>query len=875
MNGMSQGPDARAEVADITLPATLDATMDKPDAIMTDSAQDPALTISTPTLSADPAVQQPTSDVREATESSSSMIQAAEVEEGRNEQDITQDPAVATDLAPTSHSPLRRQPSPAIVAAPASTSDAMDTSDEPIKSIDLPHHPPVPTANGAVPEAPTDPAPTPPPLVSQPYLKRELSPNVGEDTVMRDVPSSPGKAARSREEDTTGDEPATKRMRPTSAGDNEPVFKVPELPAQSPKSAAPHSQTASPDASSPAPQADASRDWSSPLSPLQQRTLATVIANVKRSGHATSFANPVDPVALKIPTYPDIVKNPMDLHTMNSKVKDGQYPNVNSVVDDFDLIVRNCETFNGPHHAITAHAHKLRETFDKQMAKVPSAEVAEPPAAEKKKKITAPKAPSARRESRTASTAAAAGGARSPVAASPTFALTPAGTPLIRRDSTADGRPRREIHPPPSKDLPYNQRPKKKKYQWDLRFCQEVLKEMDKPKYNFFAAAFQRPVDPVALNIPTYHKIIKKPMDLSTIRRKLEGGEYENGKDFESDMRLLFANCFKFNVPGDMVYTWGKQLEEVFDHTWTGRNAWIQERAPDSGAQSPGSSVEADDDDEEEEEEDDEDDVGNDRISKLQQQIMAMNEELGKLKNKKSTPPAPAKAPKSSKGGKKDTKKSGTGKKDKKESKAKNTKTPYVTYEQKQDISNRINTLPENRMAQALTIIRDNMPNLKVHILLNISADMPRPHTDALLKLIVSLFNLMRACRAQGVQEDEIELDIDELSNDVLYKLLSFVRKHAPHAGDPAPEARASYVPPAAARPKKNKPMGAREQESRIAELKRLQAGEPDNGMFRAHGRAHFHDLAWLTSQQACRRLRRSRAVTTRATTRARRSDCG
>ena len=45
-------------------------------------------------------------------------------------------------------------------------------------------------------------------------------------------------------------------------------------------------------------------------------------------------------------------------------------------------------------------------------------------------------------------------------------------------------------------------------------------------------------------------------------------------------------------------------------------------------------------------------------------------------------------------------------------------KAPYVTYEQKQDISNRINSLPEAKMGQALNIIRDNMPKLKVRSLI-------------------------------------------------------------------------------------------------------------------------------------------------------------
>ena len=77
-------------------------------------------------------------------------------------------------------------------------------------------------------------------------------------------------------------------------------------------------------------------------------------------------------------------------------------------------------------------------------------------------------------------------------------------------------------------------------------------------------------------------------------------------------------------------------------------------------------------------------------------------------------------------------------------------------------------------------------------------------------------------CHPQGQQDDEIELDIDELPNDVLYKLLQFVRKYAPLPEDPTPEpARAAASAPAGgSRPKKNKPMSKTEQESRIQEIR-------------------------------------------------------
>ena len=75
------------------------------------------------------------------------------------------------------------------------------------------------------------------------------------------------------------------------------------------------------------------------------------------------------------------------------------------------------------------------------------------------------------------------------------------------------------------------------------------------------------------------------------------------------------------------------------------------------------------------------------------------------------------------------------------------------------------------------------------------------------------------ASSIQGVEDDELELDIDELGNDVLYKLLLFVRKHAPKSEDTVRSAPAPAPAPASSR-KKNKPMSKVEQESRIQQVR-------------------------------------------------------
>lgn len=106
------------------------------------------------------------------------------------------------------------------------------------------------------------------------------------------------------------------------------------------------------------------------------------------------------------------------------------------------------------------------------------------------------------------------------------------------------------------------------------RFCLSTIRSLKKMKD---AAAFIHPVDPVALNIPHYPSIIKSPMDLGTIERKLMSSNsqkpdtnpnnprYNSADEFIADVRLVFTNCLTFNGPDHAISKAGKHLESVFD----------------------------------------------------------------------------------------------------------------------------------------------------------------------------------------------------------------------------------------------------------------------------------------------------------------------
>ena len=49
--------------------------------------------------------------------------------------------------------------------------------------------------------------------------------------------------------------------------------------------------------------------------------------------------------------------------------------------------------------------------------------------------------------------------------------------------------------------------------------------------------------DRLAGMFKTYLEIVTHPMDLGTVKRKLERREYASPDDFAADVRLVFQNC--------------------------------------------------------------------------------------------------------------------------------------------------------------------------------------------------------------------------------------------------------------------------------------------------------------------------------------------
>ena len=100
--------------------------------------------------------------------------------------------------------------------------------------------------------------------------------------------------------------------------------------------------------------------------------------------------------------------------------------------------------------------------------------------------------------------------------------------------------------------------------------CQTIVKTLSKQKDSIH---FNKPVQKAVAK--DYYEIVKNPMDLGTVQRKLthkpEKGqlrEYKSPLQFRDDMRLVWANCRLYNHPATVVCQMGERMSTNWEQKW-------------------------------------------------------------------------------------------------------------------------------------------------------------------------------------------------------------------------------------------------------------------------------------------------------------------
>ncbi|XP_028851684.1 bromodomain-containing protein 3b isoform X7 [Denticeps clupeoides] len=471
-----------------------------------------------------------------------------------------------------------------------------------------------------------------------------------------------------------------------------------------------------------------------------------VVKTLWRHQFAWPFYQPVDAIKLNLPDYHKVIKNPMDMGTIKKRLENNYYWTAGECMQDFNTMFTNCYIYNKPTDDIVLMAQALEKIFLQKVAVMPQEEVEllpPPPKGKGRKPVGTPCADNQPEVAASSGSPSSSSYPSSPpqppqtpvIAATPVPTITssvqavppatslmpvPTAQPVVkkkgvkrkadtttpttcaitasrsesptamleskhskvisRREST--GRPIK----PPKKDLEdgdvLQHAGKKSKLNDHLKHCDSILKEMLSKKHAAYAWPFYKPVDAEALNLHDYHEIIKQPMDLSTVKKKMDSREYQDAQSFAADVRLMFSNCYKYNPPDHEVVAMARKLQDVFEMRFAkmpdepaepnSPNALSTTPVVSKSTGSSESSVDSSSSSSDSEEE------RATRLAELQEQLKAVHEQLAALSQ------GPVSKPKKKKEKKDKEKKKKEKDKDKNKVKAEDDKKPKSAPQSKQ-----------------------------------------------------------------------------------------------------------------------------------------------------------------------------------------------
>lgn len=210
----------------------------------------------------------------------------------------------------------------------------------------------------------------------------------------------------------------------------------------------------------------------------------------KLRGHASAEIF-LYPVPRTVPKYYDIIKSPMDLKTIGDKLKTGKYGSKKIFLEDLRLIVKNCTLYNKPGTPVYAIGQEFAEYL---------------------KEFTSDSDPSVN-----------------------------LGPQKPGQSTTPGGKKRKRLTG------------------GDHAWCTMAI---DTLKTHALALPF---FEPVSRAIKNYHRVVKRPMDFTTMTRKFERGNYDSKEACVKEIRLIFSNCKLFNAEGTTLHKDAKEMEKVLD----------------------------------------------------------------------------------------------------------------------------------------------------------------------------------------------------------------------------------------------------------------------------------------------------------------------
>eukprot|EP01040_Poterioochromonas_malhamensis_P005582 gene5582-5999_t len=100
---------------------------------------------------------------------------------------------------------------------------------------------------------------------------------------------------------------------------------------------------------------------------------------------------------------------------------------------------------------------------------------------------------------------------------------------------------------------------------------------MSKPE----SFAFREPVDWKGLGLLDYPEVVKNPMDLGTVKSKMESNQYTTVEEVATDVRLVWSNCMLYNRDGSEFYHLADKFSRGFEGAYRALRKLSDNSPPD------------------------------------------------------------------------------------------------------------------------------------------------------------------------------------------------------------------------------------------------------------------------------------------------------
>ncbi|KAF2260192.1 Bromodomain-containing protein [Lojkania enalia] len=265
----------------------------------------------------------------------------------------------------------------------------------------------------------------------------------------------------------------------------------------------------------------------------------------------------------KYPEYYDVIKLPVTINSMEAKLKNGQYTSLAQLESDCKRLINNAKSYNDKKSAIYDDAERLRKTASNWMVKhnpayrepgyqaVPTpipGEEAIPPGKPIPRAVPTPKSAASTPDT----------GERPRRTAAALQASTPAPSKL-RRSAVSE----QEDNSPDFDGKTFQQAQ------------DQIIRELiDYVEPESDLQIFQPFINLPSRSLKDYYQLIKRPMSLSAVQKRVRGVQGRNPPTgitdlkswdaFEDEVTLIWQNAREYNEDGSDLYNLSLEFEEMF-----------------------------------------------------------------------------------------------------------------------------------------------------------------------------------------------------------------------------------------------------------------------------------------------------------------------